>query len=469
MSHELADAAVDLFTEQSASQPKLTLSYFGGEPFLALDSMKRVAERMRRKAGSHQQVKLVTPTNGLLLDAERLQFCRDQHLELAISVDGTLGPAERCHPDGRDSVHALVDRLPDILSLDPAARITARMTATPANVDRLASNVRALARLGFRRIAIQAAFEQPWDEAAVQAWGREHRKIGTWLVGAHGAGVSVPDLPAWRAVERRLLSGRPRTSCGAGSRVAAVATDGSLYPCYRFVFEKAEAARLGHVSTGFTNREALDLFASLSPEQTHPEQGECAACPAKDGCIHYCPAMGYLMLGDARAIPEVACKLMRAQVAAIRPYAVVQRQPSRRASPSRWAAAAFVAAAVTSAGAAASCGGEATTGSNTLPKDASVDEGYQGGVCPVQFDAQPDQNVGGVCPVQVDAQGDAIGGYCDYQDATEEYVGGQCPVQIDAADEYVGGKCAEYPDAQDEYAGGVCPYVDDSGQVPGLC
>jgi uncharacterized protein len=452
MAPEVVDTAVDWFADQARQQPRLTLSFFGGEPLLETGIMARTASRLRARCPD-QTVRLVTPTNGLLIEGERLEFCRDLGIELAISIDGTEGPALRCYGDGRASTEDLVDRLPGIFSLDPAARVTARVTVTPLNVHCLASNLRALAKLGFRRIAVQPALEEKWSEHAVEEWGRQHARIGTWLVGALSAGLRVPALPWWSAIEKRLVLGKPRSACGAGARVAAVSTDGALWPCYRFVFDQPEAWKLGHVSTGFTNREAMELFASLSPDTCAPESGACSSCPARDGCVHFCPASGALALGDPRRIPEVACRLMRAQVAAIRPYAAVQPSAAKRPPPSRWAAAAIVVAAVTTA---ASCGGKAETDNQKLGgNDAGTDAVKPGS------DAQDDQYVGGVCPVQVDAgpdaSSDAVGGFCDYPDATEEYVGGQCPVQIDAAEEYTGGICAQIDDASDEPPpGGLC-------------
>lgn len=492
MTAEVADAAVDLLLSQAAAQPRISLSFFGGEPFIALGTLRRITERLHRHGRADQQARVVTPTNGLLLKGDPLEFCRREAVELAVSVDGA-GGSERLHANGKDSMAELIPLLPGILSLDPAARITARMTVTPHNVDHLATHVRSLARLGFRRIAVQAAFEQPWSEDAIEAWGREHRRIGTWLVGAVSAGVRVPELPSWTAVERRLTLRRPRSACGAGSRVAAVTTDGRVFPCYRFVFDQADDCQLGHVTTGFTNREALELFASLSPDNVRPEQGECASCRSQDGCIHFCPAFGRLALGDPRLVPGVACRLMRAQVEAIRPYASMRARPARPMSPGRWAAAVVVAAAAVSGSAAAlGCGGQVTSKQESLPgadagQDSADGDAQAAGVCAVQVDAQLDHYAGGMCPPEpdayvggqcaenIDAQADQyVGGICPYD--PDAYVGGQCPEGIDAQpdhypggicayepDAYVGGKCAEQPDAADATnMGGLCDFIEDA-------
>lgn len=467
MSPEVADRAVDFLIDQGRAQKRLSLSFFGGEPLLETALMDRVIDRMR---SCGKPVRIVTPTNGLLLEGDRLAWAKERGLELAISVDGTRN-TERRSLIGRDSAGELARLLPGILALGPQARLIGRMTVTPSNVGSLSANVRAVARLGFPRIALQPALEMPWDDAAIEAWGFEHRMIGLWLAELNASGARVPDLNWWRAVEERLLLHKPRVACGAGERVIAASPDGSLFPCFRLVFGQ-ESSCVGNVETGISKPELLRAFATAHPDHARPERGSCESCPSHDGCTHFCPALGWLAMGNPNGIPDVACRLMRAQVEAIRPFASVRRRASKR----RWARAAVVAAVVASAVAASGCGGQAFAGSDNKadaqPDDAAIGsdsqpDTYAGGLCPVEVDAQADDAyTGGLCPVESDAQPDDVytGGLCDPQPeagADDAYVGGLCPVEIDAQpddDVYIGGECPQLIDAE----------VDDA-MVPGLC
>ena len=82
-----------------------------------------------------------------------------------------------------------------------------RLTVTPANVGSLCANIRALARQGAERIVYVADRDAAWDEMAVELWRREHERLATWMVGARSAGQRLPELPAWRAIEARLVQG----------------------------------------------------------------------------------------------------------------------------------------------------------------------------------------------------------------------------------------------------------------------
>jgi sulfatase maturation enzyme AslB (radical SAM superfamily) len=47
MDASVADAAVDLLAEHAAADGTVTLAFFGGEPFLAQDTVRRAAERAK--------------------------------------------------------------------------------------------------------------------------------------------------------------------------------------------------------------------------------------------------------------------------------------------------------------------------------------------------------------------------------------------------------------------------------------
>jgi uncharacterized protein len=468
MKPEVVDAAVALFAKHADDHGNLTLSFFGGEPFLDRPGMAHAIRAARTAVGDRRALRLATPTNGLLLDEETLSFCKTEGIRLAMSIDGVTATASRCDASGRDCGEALQRAVSRVLSTEWEHPVLARMTVTPANVADLANNVRALTRMGFRKIIYLPDVEQSWSDEAIARWGAEHERIGTWLVGAWGAGVRVPVLPTWRSIEKRLLFRTPKRACGAGERLAAVTTDGRLVPCYRFAFEQGEDHVLGNVHDGFTRDSSLARFAGLDAGGLHPQEGSCETCDARDGCTHFCAAQGWLALRDPLGVPALTCKLMRAQVAVIRTFAAVERGrkgPMRRPP---WAAAAMLAAMA--AFGVSACGGDVETGDNAADSEGP-------GVCPMEIDASDDQFGPGQCPVQIDASDDQFGpGQCPVQvDASDDQYGpGQCPVQVDAShDQYGPGECPVLVDAGEDAMGpGLCPYPTDAAEEdlpPGLC
>ncbi|MBI5531158.1 MAG: hypothetical protein HY898_00480 [Deltaproteobacteria bacterium] len=105
------------------------------------------------------------------------------------------------------------------------------LTVTPSNVDGLAARVRELARGGIKRIALNGVIDEGWSAAAVEAWEREQRRIGTWLIGAQGAGTVVPELVGMLHSPRPAPRVSPSRWAAVAVLSAAVTSAGSAASC----------------------------------------------------------------------------------------------------------------------------------------------------------------------------------------------------------------------------------------------
>jgi len=432
MSGETVDGAVDLLLQHAEGD--VQVSFFGGEPFLARDLLQRTVTRARAQARPGQKVRVLSPTNGLAMSAADVEYCRRENIDLSLSIDGESDERGRAHGDGRSCAKELAQTLPAIARILPPKSIIARMTVTPGNVDRLCANLRFVADLGLSRIVYQPDHTATWDEHALALWEREHRRIATWLLGAMSARKPIPELPAWRAIESRLVRGSKRAHCGAGVRQVAVTPNGDLVPCYRFVHADANEMKLGDVKSGFSNPTALAQFRALSTEALRPERGSCDTCSAHDGCTHFCPAQGWLETRDLGGVSETTCRMMRVQVETVRGLVLGNRRPAPAEAPARrWAAAALLAASMSGMGAtgcdtsplAADDGGPRKDAGLTINTDALSG----GGVCPVQIQTDaattsPDSAMGGgICaPMMTFDAGVADTGFISG--------GGICPVAL---------------------------------------
>lgn len=456
MPEAIALAACDLLVDRAPAEEPATLSFFGGEPFLARELMARAMARARERGGA--RVRFTAPTNGTLLDEAALALVREHELRLALSLDGAAAAADRLDGAGGGSLEALRPLLPALAELKPILR----MTVTPENVSALAENVIALHAWGFTRIMHQPALEEPWPDAAVARWIAEHRRLADWLCDRHAAREPIPELLVLEGISRRL-SGEAQGSCGAGVSQAAVDVEGRLFGCFRSAFDpRAERLVLGRIGEHGANETLLASYAHLHASRALPERGTCRSCEARAGCTCYCPAMGHVLLGDLRAVSERACALMRPQVAIVE-EAGARMERAERAQRRRTVG--HVAAAALAIGLSAStaaCGDRATGPGS----DAKVDtwkgrEGSIGGVCPYA----PDGMVGGVCPYVPDGFGRDL--------RKDAMVGGLCPPPL--PDGMVGGVCPWVPDASTKKDGppigpGLCPFKPDaSGPSPGLC
>ncbi len=446
MPEALALRACHRLVEGGPPDESLTLSFFGGEPFLAPELMARVMARARERAGA--RVRFTAPTNGTLLDEGALALVREHGLRLALSLDGAAASADRVDGAGAGSLALL----PAVAELRPILR----MTVTPENVGALAENVIALHAWGFHRIMHQPALEAPWPEAAALRWVAEHRRLAEWLCDRHAAREPIPELLTLEGISRRL-SGEAAGSCGAGVSQAAVDVEGRVFGCFRSAFDpRAERLVLGRIGEEAVNETLLASYARLHASRALPERGSCGSCEARAGCTCYCPAMGHVLLGDLRAVSERACALMRPQVAIVA-EAMARMERSDRAQRRRTVG--HVAAAALALGLSASsvaCGDRATgPGSDAKVDSRKGDDGLVGGVCPYVPDGfgrdlRQDAYVGGLCPPPL----------------PDGMVGGVCPWVPDK-----GVKKDQLPKKDGPPIGpGLCPFkVDLGGPGPGLC
>lgn len=439
MPFEVAVRAVDLLFASADPSKKVTVSFFGGEPFLEPDLMRRVCEAALERASRDQAVEFVATTNGTGVSPQGLSLIRDVDMRVAVSHDGRNG-GDRRLAGGGDARNFLRRKLDRWIGRN-GTRPLARMTVTSDNVSHLADNVRSVFSEGFKRIVYLPVYEADWNAGALKEWGDQHSRLATWMVGLAGAGRPGPDLPALKGIMSRLR-GEPRRGCGAGVTQVAVGTDGRIYPCYRSVYDpRGDRLVLGDVFTGLARNETQAAMAALDPDAVRPEGRSCEGCRAQDGCGFFCPALGHLMLQKLEAIPRSACLLTEIQVEMCRRLLGVQAsgRPVRRRR--RWAAAAAAAAII--GGSVLGCGGRTTGG---VRVDGATGDGGTG-----------DGTIGpGVCPVLVDSGVDAA-------EATDGNIGpGICPVVIDSG---VGEEAGIVP--------GVCPFVidagEDSGPFPGIC
>ena len=458
MTLETAERALDLLFAAAREQPMVTVAFFGGEPLMVPDLLERICGMAVNKAHPNQKVRFSVTTNGTALGPKATKLLERYPFDLAVSFDGLQGQSERPLSDGRPSWPILRKNLPDLLGL-AGPRPVARMTVTPSTVRHFFDDLKSVFEEGFQRIYYLPAYEQDWADLAVRTWRRQLERLTTWVSGRLGAGLPVPDLPAWQGIRARLQGVSPK-HCGAGVEQVTVALDGTIYPCYRTVSDpKAQELALGNVFQGIERFDLVERLASLDPSHPRPQQASCAPCPAADRCSFFCPALGHLLASDVGLVPRQVCRLESIHTDVVAQYwerVWMADRPDRK-TKLRWAAA--LAAAVLGAGAHTACDRNVGSGTGVDAavteagvRDAGTDTGIQPGLCPQPIDGSV-QDTGiqpGLCPQPIDGSVRDSG-----------YQPGLCPQPIDGSVRDSG------------YQPGLCPQpIDgstDRGNTPGLC
>jgi hypothetical protein len=151
----------------SSRADRLVLNFFGGEPLLAWDLVRRTALYAdARRGGRSLRVNLTT--NGLLLDQEKLDFLRglDSHVHLSLDGDAHANAA-RLLGTGTGAQAAMEAALRRLDASGVAYHVNA--VADPERADTFDLALLSLEALGARRIQFGYRVGVPWSTAAVAA------------------------------------------------------------------------------------------------------------------------------------------------------------------------------------------------------------------------------------------------------------------------------------------------------------
>ena len=89
MSFEVGRQAFDFLIQNSGTRRNLEVDFFGGEPLMNWDVVKRLVEYARSVEKEHNKnFRFTLTTNGVLVDDEVIDFCNREMSNVVLSLDG---------------------------------------------------------------------------------------------------------------------------------------------------------------------------------------------------------------------------------------------------------------------------------------------------------------------------------------------------------------------------------------------
>ena len=312
MSFEVGKQALDFLMDHSGSRRNLEVDFFGGEPLMNWDVVKRLvayARSVEKERGKHFRFTLTT--NGLLLDDEVTEFANREMHNVVLSLDGRqeIHDALRVDAAGRGSYERVVPKFQKFVEARGDREYYIRGTFTHANPD-FTQDLFHMADLGFTRLSMEPVVCAPEDPAALTAEDLEivkeqYELLAVELLRREREGRPLTfyhymlDLTGGPCVYKRV------SGCGSGTEYLAVTPWGDLYPCHQFVGEPR--FRLGDVWTGVTNSAIQETFRACNAYA----RPQCADCWAKLYCAGGCAANAYHASGSVLGVYEAGCELFR--------------------------------------------------------------------------------------------------------------------------------------------------------------
>ena len=314
MSLDVALKAIDMIVSKSANRHNLEVDFFGGEPLLNFDVVKKTVEYARSIEKAHNKnFRFTITTNAMLLNDEIIDFFNKEMYNVVVSIDGrrSVHDCVRKTASGKGSFDTAIKNALRFKQLRKG-QYYIRGTYTALNKD-FSKDVLFLNDLGFDQLSIEPVvlpenhrlaikkedieqLKAEYDKLA-EAYV-ERRKGEKWFNFFH----FMLDIYNGPCESKRLVG------CGAGNDYVAVAPNGNIYPCHQFDGEKDYV--IGNVLDGTFNTEIPKFFA----ENNLLKKDKCRNCWAKYYCSGGCAANAIKYGGGINKPYELSCELMRKRI-----------------------------------------------------------------------------------------------------------------------------------------------------------
>ncbi len=312
MSFEVGKRALDFLIENSGSRRNLEVDFFGGEPLMNFDVVKRIVEYARSiEKEKNKNFRFTLTTNGVLVDDDVIDFANREMSNVVLSLDGRREVHDRYRVDyaGNGSWDKIVPKFQKFVAARGGKNYYMRGTFTHANPDFL-EDIKVMLDLGFSELSMEPVVAAEGDPAALTEEDKaivlkQYEQLAELMLRRDKEGKPFTfyhymiDLKGGPCIYKRI------SGCGSGTEYMAVTPWGDLYPCHQFVGD--EKFKLGDIWNGVSNTEIQKEFASCNVYARE----ECRDCWAKLYCSGGCAANAYHSTGSVRGVYKYGCDLFR--------------------------------------------------------------------------------------------------------------------------------------------------------------
>ncbi|MBR6523510.1 MAG: thioether cross-link-forming SCIFF peptide maturase [Clostridia bacterium] len=315
MSFEVGKQAFDFLIANSGTRKNLEVDFFGGEPLMNWDVVKKLVEYARSIEKEHNKnFRFTLTTNGVLLDNDKIEFLNREMSNVVLSLDGRKEIHDHFRKDynGNGSYDLILPKFKNFVEKRDGKNYYMRGTFTHNNTD-FTNDIFHMADLGFTELSMEPVVCPPSDPYALTLEDmpklfEQYEILAKEMIKRKKEGRPFTfyhymlDLKNGPCIYKRI------TGCGSGTEYMAVTPWGELFPCHQFVGD--EKYSLGNIWDGVKNTAVQDEFKKCNAYS----RPECNDCWARLYCSGGCAANSYHATGSISGIYEYGCELFKKRI-----------------------------------------------------------------------------------------------------------------------------------------------------------
>jgi uncharacterized protein len=323
ITYDMATKIIDWWLPQTDKNKHNQLSFWGGEPLLEYELMKKLIHYTNDlcKEKDYRINEFGGTTNGLLYTPDKVEWCVKHNSLFLVSLDG-IQPVHDKHrklPSGKGSWKIVDKNLREAIKIAPQQKI--RASLSDDTIEYFFENIQYFVEdLGITDLSFSPVFENEWNQKSLDILAEQFDLIINYIIkkAKEGTTIILKHLNDEAHMQKKSI---PQNPCGAGNGYTGWSIDGFMFPCHRFnkhgltTFERANLptiiARPKGNSFEYCNKEWRNEF--IEWKNNVPRQ--CIECDIFDNstCNGGCYAVNWDLTDSLYKQPESVCNYNKVQ------------------------------------------------------------------------------------------------------------------------------------------------------------
>ena len=312
MSEETGKKAIDFLIKNSGKRRNLEVDFFGGEPLMNFEVVKKIVDYARSKEKEYNKnFRFTITTNGVLLTDDKIKYINKEMSNVVLSLDGRkeINDKLRVFTNGQGSYDIIVPKYKKLVETRGDRDYYVRGTFTKYNLD-FSEDVMHIHELGFDQISIEPVVSDEKLDYSIKEEDlprvfKEYENLSKKIIDLKKNGSHINFFHFMIDLDNGPCAIKRLKGCGCGNEYVAVTPQGDIYPCHQFVGQ--DEWKLGNLNDQTFNNDMKKYFSRAN---VYNKNG-CNDCWAKFYCSGGCNANNKQYEGDIMNPHKISCQLQR--------------------------------------------------------------------------------------------------------------------------------------------------------------